>query len=55
MDDLFQENDRYRLSEAKEMITRKLYNSYLSRIEKTLATIVNQIPIGGRIGGGIGL
>jgi hypothetical protein len=55
IDNLFQENNRYRPSKVKETITWKLYNSYLSRIEKTPTTIVNQIPIGEQIGGGTGL
>jgi hypothetical protein len=54
MDNLFQEDDGHRPSEAKETTTRKPYNSYSSRTEKTPATTVNQIPIGGQTGGGIG-
>jgi hypothetical protein len=54
MDDLFQEEDGHRPSEAKETTTRKPYKSYSNRTEGTPATIVNQVPIGNRAGGGTG-
>jgi hypothetical protein len=54
IDDLFQEEDEYRPSKAKEVSARKPYSSYLSRAEKTPAIIVNQILIGNRTGGGAG-